>query len=114
MSQASPDRLDRIEAILEQVARQQATNTTAIAQLTVKVDGLTEDVASVTDILMHSIAQLTVKIDGLTEDVASVTDILMHSIQIAEADREVFQAEIRRIWEYLLGQQRNGKGRGEG
>ncbi|MCM0592605.1 MAG: hypothetical protein HEQ35_27490 [Gloeotrichia echinulata IR180] len=89
MSQASPDRLDRIEAILEQVARQQATNTTAIAQLTVKVD-------------------------GLTEDVASVTDILMHSIQIAEADREVFQAEIRRIWEYLLGQQRNGKGRGEG
>lgn len=89
MSEAKTNRLDRIEAILEQVALQQATNTTAMAQLTVKVD-------------------------GLTQDVTSLTDILMHSIQISETDREVFQSEIRRIWEYLLGQQRNGNGRSEG
>jgi chromosome segregation ATPase len=30
----------------------------------------------------------------------------------AERDRSVFQAEIRRIWEYLLGQSGNGRGEG--
>jgi len=48
-----------------------------------------------------------------TEEIDSLTDILMHSIQNAEADREIFQAEIRRIWEHVLGEQR-GNGRGEG
>ncbi|BAY07593.1 hypothetical protein [Calothrix sp. NIES-2098] len=102
MSEATPNRLDRIEAILEQVAQQQAANTTAIAQLTVNVDGLTEKFDGLTE-----------KVDGLTEDVTSLTDILMHSLQNAEADRAQMlenQAEIRRIWEYLLGQQRNGNG----
>ncbi|WP_414589580.1 hypothetical protein [Scytonema sp. PCC 10023] len=81
-------RLDRIEAILLQVAQQQQTNTTAIGQLTVKVD-------------------------GLVEEVDSLREIVMHSIQNAEVDREVFQAEIRRIWEYLLGQSGNGRREGE-
>jgi hypothetical protein len=80
------NRLDQIEAILLQTAQQQQTNTTALAQLTAKVD-------------------------GLTEEVDSLRDIVMHSIENAERDREVFQAEIRRIWEYLLG--RSGNGRGE-
>jgi hypothetical protein len=30
----------------------------------------------------------------------------------AESDRTLFQAEIRRIWEYLLGQSGNGRGEG--
>ncbi|AFY35372.1 hypothetical protein [Calothrix sp. PCC 7507] len=102
MSETSPNRLDRIEAILEQVAQQQAANTIAIAQLTVRTDGLTEDVTSLKD-----------DVTSLKDDVTSLTDIVMHSIQNAEIDREMFQAESRRIWEYLLGQQRNGNGRSE-
>ena len=78
-------RLDRIEAILLQVAQQQQTNTTAIGQLTVKVD-------------------------GLTEEVDSLREIVLQSVHNAEVDREAFQAEIRRIWEYLLRQSGNGRG----
>jgi hypothetical protein len=81
------NRLDQIEAILLQTAQQQQTNTTALAQLTAKVD-------------------------GLTEEVDSLRDIVMHSIQNAESDRSVFQAEIRRIWEYLFRQSGNGRGEG--
>jgi hypothetical protein len=79
------NRLAQIEAILLQTAQQQQTNTTALAQLTAKVD-------------------------GLTEEVDSLRDIVMHSIQNAESDRQVFQAEIRRIWEYLFRQSGNGRG----
>ena len=80
MSEATPDRLDRIERILETVTTNQLS-------------------------LQETVRQNT-------EEIHSLTDILMHSIQNAETDREVFQAEIRRIWEYLLGQQRNGNGSG--
>jgi hypothetical protein len=76
-----PSRLDQIESILFQVAQQQAANTQAIANL-------------------------GVKIDNLTNDVVNLTDITMHSIQNAENDREAWQAEIKRIWEYL--RDRNG------
>ncbi|PHJ56374.1 hypothetical protein VF14_35070 [Nostoc linckia z18] len=78
MSEATPDRLDRIERILETLTTNQLS-------------------------LQETVRQNT-------EEIHSLTDILMHSIQNAETDREVFQAEIRRIWEYLLGQQRNGNG----
>jgi hypothetical protein len=80
MSQASPDRLDRIELILESLT----TNQLAL-QETVRQN---------------------------TEEIHSLIDIVMHSIQNAEADREIIkqnQAEIRRIWEYLLRQSGNGR-----
>jgi flagellin-like hook-associated protein FlgL len=79
------ERLDRIEAILEQTA-------------------------SRLDQVAGQQATNTAAIANLTEEVDSLRDIVMHSIGNAETDREVFQAEIRRIWEYLLGQQRNGHG----
>jgi hypothetical protein len=78
MSEATPDRLDRIEGILETLVTNQLSLQEAVRQN--------------------------------SEEIHSLTDIVMHSIQNAETDREVFQAEIRRIWEYLLGQQRNGNG----
>lgn len=93
MSQVTPDRLDRIERILEatatrldqtatcldQVAHQQAANTEAIGQLSVEIRSF----------------------------VATQEAI----IQNAETDRAIIlenQAEIRRIWEYLLAQSGNG------
>jgi hypothetical protein len=75
----SVDRLDRIESILEQVAHQQAANTIAIGQLSAEIKSF----------------------------VATQEAI----IENAEADRTVIlenQAEIRRIWEYLLAQSGNG------
>jgi hypothetical protein len=79
----STDRLDRIESILEatatrldQVAHQQAANTTAIAQLSVEIRSFVATQEAV--------------------------------IENAETDRATFQAEIRRIWEYLLSSSGNG------
>ncbi|MBU7587013.1 MAG: hypothetical protein KAF91_29880 [Nostoc sp. TH1S01] len=98
-----PSRLDRIEQLLfltttalGDTARQQQANTQAIAQVTARLD------------------QLTLKVDGLTEDVQLLTDYFRQVITNAETDRETFQAEIRRIWEYLLQQGGNGHNRGTG
>ncbi|WP_242063032.1 hypothetical protein [Nostoc sp. FACHB-145] len=43
-----PSRLDRIEAILDRVAAQQQLNTQAIAQLTTKLDNLSDNVNDLT------------------------------------------------------------------
>lgn len=92
-------RLDRIEQLLlltttalGETARQQQANTNAIAQVTARLD------------------QLTITVDGLTEDVRLLTDYFGQVIQNAETDRETFQAEIQRIWQYLLQQSGNGHG----
>jgi hypothetical protein len=97
-----PSRLDQIESILFQVAQQQATNTQAIANLGVKIDNLTNDVVNLT----NDVVNLTNEVVNLTNDVCNLTDITMHSIQNAENDREAWQSEIKRIWEYL--RDRNG------
>lgn len=83
MSQVSPDRLDRIERILEAtairldtVAQQQQANTEAIGQLSVEIKSFVATQEAV--------------------------------IENAETDRATFQAEIRRIWEYLLSSSGNG------
>ncbi|MBD2505255.1 type 2 periplasmic-binding domain-containing protein [Anabaena azotica] len=68
--------LTQLEEQARQNAIQQATNTQALAQL--------------------------------TEDVASLTDVVTNAIEIIESDREAFREEIRRIWEYLL--KSNGHG----
>lgn len=92
-----PSRLDRIEQLLlmtttalGETVRQQQANTQAIAQVTARLD------------------QLTIKTDALTEDVRLLTDYFTQVITNAETDRERFQAEIQRIWDYLLRQSGNG------
>jgi hypothetical protein len=82
-AQDSPSRLDRIEAILATVATQQAANSQAISQLTQDVDYLRE-------ITLNNI------------------ELTQQNREQAESDRLAFQAEIRRIWEYLLQQSGNG------
>ncbi|RCJ28312.1 hypothetical protein A6S26_12335 [Nostoc sp. ATCC 43529] len=79
MTQNQPDRLDRIEAVLAVVATQQQANTTAIAQLT-------QDVNYLREIALHNI------------------ELTQQNREQAERDRQTFQEEIRRIWEYLLRQ----------
>ncbi len=84
------DRLDRIEAILLTTATQQQTNTFVLGEVATKLD------------------QLTNRVDQVAAEVANLNDILMASIEIAETDRQTFQAEIRRVWEYLVREGGNG------
>ncbi|GAX45958.1 hypothetical protein NIES4075_69790 [Tolypothrix sp. NIES-4075] len=84
------DRLDRIEAILLQTATQQQTNTFVLGEVATKLD------------------QLTNRVEQVAAEVANLNDILMASIEIAETDRQTFQAEIRRVWEYLVREGENG------
>ncbi|WP_260446912.1 hypothetical protein [Nostoc sp. 2RC] len=48
MTDTPSNRLDRIEAILDTVAAQQQLNTQAIAQLTTKLDNLSDNVNDLT------------------------------------------------------------------
>ena len=84
------DRLDRIEAILLTTATQQQTNTFVLGEVATKLDRLTD------------------RVDQVAAEVANLNDILMASIEIAETDRQTFQAEIRRVWEYLVREGGNG------
>lgn len=107
-----PDRLDRIEQLLlltttalGENTRQQQANTQAIAQVTSRLDQLTLKV----DGLTQTVDSMSQTVDSLSEDVALLTGYFTQVIQNAEVDRANFQAEIRRIWEYLLGQRGNGR-----
>jgi chromosome segregation ATPase len=90
-----PSRLDQIEALLLQTA-------TTLNQVTQRLDQVAVQQAINTQ-----------AISELRTDVRETLDILMHSIEHAEQDRvqakqdrEAWQSEIRRIWEYL--RDRNG------
>ncbi len=90
------DRLDQIEAILLQVSQQQQINTEAINQLQQSQLALQESIARVDHHLQESVTDLV--------------NMIVQTITDAGVDREAFQAEIRRIWEYLLQQGGNGRG----
>lgn len=81
------ERLDQIETILGQVATQQAANAAAISQLT---------------------ANLETTRNELREGLSDLMEITSMNSQQADEDRRIFQSEIRRMWEYLLQQGRNG------
>jgi cellulose biosynthesis protein BcsQ len=93
-TQDQPNRLDQIESILLQVAQQQQVNTQVITRLENTVQQNSEAIAELRQELGESISHLVGVIGDFAEE--------------AQQDRVVFQAEIRRIWEYLL--QRSGNG----
>lgn len=70
------ERLGRIEAMLLRSGQQQAETARAIGQLIIKVD-------------------------GLVEEVGNLNQEILQYIEKAQAEREVFQTESRRIWVQL-------------
>jgi hypothetical protein len=76
-----PNRLDLIEALLLKTAQ--------------RLDQVAEQQAANTQ-----------AIQTLTADIDVLRDYFLQTIQNAEDDREAWQSEIRRIWEYL--RDRNG------
>ncbi|MEA5504789.1 hypothetical protein VB735_17060 [Halotia wernerae UHCC 0503] len=89
-----PSRLDRIERVLERVAVNQESLQQTVQQNTLAIAALRED-------LQASFSHLV----GIVGDFAEEAH---NDREQAERDRSVFQAEIRRIWEYLLRQGGNG------
>ncbi|BAY73392.1 hypothetical protein NIES23_62200 (plasmid) [Trichormus variabilis NIES-23] len=67
MTDAPSNRLDRIEAILDTVATQQQLNTQAIAQLTTKLDNLSDNVNDLTSNVNSVLARDAVLNDVLLE-----------------------------------------------
>lgn len=53
-------------------------------------------------------SQTSARLERAVNQLASVARDHQEALRIMERDREVFQAEIRRIWEYLLRQSGNG------
>ncbi|MFN6564278.1 MAG: hypothetical protein RMY28_031420 [Nostoc sp. ChiSLP01] len=67
MTDTPSNRLDRIEAILDRVAAQQQLNTQAIAQLTTKLDNLSDNVNDLTSNVNSVLARDAVLNDVLLE-----------------------------------------------
>jgi|GEM_PF-1646274 methyl-accepting chemotaxis protein len=143
MTQSNESRIDRIEAVILQVAQQQQTNTEAIKVIVEQVDVMAEKVdvmaekvdlmaekvdlmaekvdlmaekvdvmAEKVDVMAEKVDVMAEKVDALSTDMQDFVKVQSAIIDISETDRATFQAEIRRIWEYLLNQQPNN-GRGE-
>ena len=97
----SEERLERIEAILERTVEQQQ-------QLTTRFESLVFETQRVLNQLAERQTRTEASIETLADSVTRLTQNASNdSIRWRES-----QAEIRRIWEYLLGQSRNGHSEG--
>ena len=115
------ERLERIEANIERVSQQLealADNQISLSNSQISLHGEVESLA-VSQASLHreveamsqTVTQNSVTCAELTQEInASVADLVSMIGQIAETGEENRQ-EIRRIWEYLLGQSGNGNGR---
>jgi chromosome segregation ATPase len=72
--------------------------------LTRRVDALTERV----DTLTERVDSLFLSQENTQATVAQLATLMVQFAQNAETDRQTFQTEIRRIWEYLLERNPNG------
>ena len=111
MTQDQPNRLDRIEAILANVATQQVAQSNTIDVLVANIQQLTENVAAVNqrvDALTTNVAEVTNRVDTLATQAELDRAQAAQDRQQAAIDRQEFRNEIQRIWEYLLRQGGNG------
>lgn len=51
-------------------------------------------------------------LQGLTSELLDIARLHQQALRLSQTRYEETATEIRRIWEYLLGQQRNGNGSG--
>lgn len=119
------DRLDRIEAILERTAQRQEQLVQQQQQFGQKLEQMFQAMGKSReeiDILAERIGQIAESVSELKQDRediwAGLNRFMGVMVQFQEqtaADHAVMlenQAEIRRIWEYLLRQHPNGHGDG--
>ena len=108
MSEATPDRIDRIEAALDRQVAVNADLRTSVVELR----ATTEDLRDTTQDLRDT-----------TADLRATTEAILQIIQIHQqnfeqlttelnADRVEWRTQIDRIWQYLREQRGNGRGEG--
>lgn len=95
----SSDRLDRIENDLE-----------TVKEIMLAVARRAEATDSRLDRLAESQERTQEQLDQLREDVNIAFQTINLMSENGDRERAEFRAEILRIWEYLMGQQRNGNG----
>lgn len=95
-------RLDRIEAILADMADVTISNSEVTDQHNAVLTRLEEQTVRNAD----AIERLTTATERLAEEAAQ-------DRQQAAIDRQAFQSEIQRIWQYLLQQGGNGRSGGQ-
>lgn len=61
------------------------------------------------DVLVANIQQLTENVAAVNQRVDTLAEQAAEDRQQAAIDRQTFQAEIQRIWDYLLRQSGNGR-----
>lgn len=108
------DRLDRIEAILERTVLRQEQFDARLDRLT----QATEESRREIDLLAERMGEIAASVSSLKQDREDIwaglnrfMSVMVQFQEQAAADRAVMlenQAEIRRIWEYLLRQHPNG------
>ena len=107
------DDIATVETILVTVARRAEATSERLAQLVLTQDRTQKQL----DQLSVKVDALGDKVDTLTEDVHIAFQTITLMADNNDRDRAEFRerslrnsAEILRIWEYLMGQQRNGNG----
>ncbi len=101
------ERLERIEANIERVSQKLE----ALTDNQISLQNNQESLSRAVEVMSQTVTQNSVTCSELTQEInASVADLVSMIGQIAETGEENRQ-EIRRIWEYLLGQSGNGNGR---
>lgn len=86
------ERMERADERLERISERQERTDAMLEQLADRFDQMVNNQIT----MQANIEQLNVFMTGFAHQ--------------AETDRQIFQAEIRRIWEYLLQQRSNGHG----
>lgn len=101
--------LDEIVLSRDQIAE----NTKAIAESRRDIDQLadrTGELAQSISELRQTQQLLTFTVGQVAESVTILRQTQQAFVEQAVADRQAFQVEIRRIWEYLLQHSSNGRG----
>ncbi len=111
------DRLDRIEAILGQVAQQQQQFSEQLTQqhqqFSEQLTQQQQQFDARLDRLFQRIEESREEIDLLSERIGQIAQSVSELRQVQADDHALIvanQTEIRRIWEYLLSQHPNGQG----
>ncbi len=102
LTRSTSSRLNQVEANLE-----------AVTETLVRVASVVERNRADISELFEQSEQTERRLGQLTERMDTLTERMDRVLEQAAIDREAFQAESRRIWEYLLSQKPNGRGNEE-
>ncbi len=81
-------------------------------ELAQSISELRGSIEAVNQARREDISVMVTLADTLSASIRDLRETQLQAFQQTNADRQTFQAEIRRIWEYLLQERPNGRGDG--